>query len=78
MKPAETPEEATLIIINGCTVREYTDRFLPLNLARKSVERMRLKRFVANDIEHGKPDRARRVMEEHCDDTAALLRGLLR
>ena len=24
----------------------------------------------------GKPDRARRVMEEHCDDTAALLRGL--
>ena len=22
-------------------------------------------------------DRARRVMEEHCDDTAALLRGLL-
>ena len=25
----------------------------------------------------GKPDRARRVMEEHCDDTAALLRGLV-
>jgi len=25
----------------------------------------------------GRPDRARRVMEEHCDDTAALLRGLL-
>ncbi len=23
------------------------------------------------------PDRARRVMEEHCDDTAALLRGLV-
>jgi GntR family transcriptional regulator, transcriptional repressor for pyruvate dehydrogenase complex len=25
----------------------------------------------------GDADRARRVMEEHCDDTAALLRGLL-
>ena len=25
----------------------------------------------------GKPDRARKVMEEHCDDTAALLRGLV-
>ena len=25
----------------------------------------------------GKADRARRVMEEHCDDTAALLRGLV-
>ena len=28
-------------------------------------------------VERGRPDRARRVMEEHCDDTAALLRGLL-
>ncbi|SEP79771.1 FadR/GntR family transcriptional regulator [Microlunatus flavus] len=26
----------------------------------------------------GEPERARRAMEEHCDDTAALLRGLLR
>jgi GntR family transcriptional repressor for pyruvate dehydrogenase complex len=25
----------------------------------------------------GKPDRARKAMEQHCDDTAALLRGLL-
>ncbi len=28
-------------------------------------------------ITAGRPDAARRVMEEHCDDTAALLRGLL-
>jgi GntR family transcriptional repressor for pyruvate dehydrogenase complex len=28
-------------------------------------------------IKARKPDRARRVMEEHCDDTAALLRGLV-
>ena len=28
-------------------------------------------------VVRGRPDRARRVMEEHCDDTAALLRGLL-
>jgi len=25
----------------------------------------------------GQADRARQTMEEHCDDTAALLRGLL-
>jgi GntR family transcriptional regulator, transcriptional repressor for pyruvate dehydrogenase complex len=29
-------------------------------------------------VEAGEPERARRAMEEHCDDTAALLRGLLR
>jgi GntR family transcriptional repressor for pyruvate dehydrogenase complex len=29
-------------------------------------------------IEARQPERARRAMEEHCDDTAALLRGLLR
>jgi GntR family transcriptional repressor for pyruvate dehydrogenase complex len=28
-------------------------------------------------IKAGNPDRARRVMEQHCDDTAALLRGLV-
>jgi GntR family transcriptional repressor for pyruvate dehydrogenase complex len=28
-------------------------------------------------IKAGRPERARRVMEEHCDDTAALLRGLV-
>jgi GntR family transcriptional repressor for pyruvate dehydrogenase complex len=28
-------------------------------------------------IKAGKPEQARRVMEEHCDDTAALLRGLV-
>ena len=28
-------------------------------------------------IKAGKPERARLVMEEHCDDTAALLRGLV-
>ena len=32
---------------------------------------------VVNAILAGKPDRARKVMEEHCDDTAALLRGLV-
>jgi GntR family transcriptional regulator, transcriptional repressor for pyruvate dehydrogenase complex len=29
-------------------------------------------------VEAREPERARRAMEEHCDDTAALLRGLLR
>ncbi|WP_248581880.1 FCD domain-containing protein [Nocardioides sp. InS609-2] len=34
-------------------------------------------RSLLTAVERGHPDRARRVMEEHCDDTAALLRGLL-
>jgi GntR family transcriptional regulator, transcriptional repressor for pyruvate dehydrogenase complex len=33
--------------------------------------------IVVRAILAGKPDRARRAMEEHCDDTAALLRGLV-
>jgi GntR family transcriptional repressor for pyruvate dehydrogenase complex len=32
---------------------------------------------VVSAILAGRPDRARRAMEQHCDDTAALLRGLL-
>lgn len=32
---------------------------------------------VVRAVLAGKPDRARKAMEEHCDDTAALLRGLL-
>jgi GntR family transcriptional repressor for pyruvate dehydrogenase complex len=32
---------------------------------------------VVRAILDGRPDRARRAMEQHCDDTAALLRGLL-
>jgi len=32
---------------------------------------------VVRAVVGGRPDRARRVMEEHCDDTAALLRGLV-
>ena len=34
-------------------------------------------RRLVTAILRGRPTRARRVMEEHCDDTAALLRGLL-
>ncbi len=34
-------------------------------------------RSLTTAISRGRPDRARRVMEEHCDDTAALLHGLL-
>lgn len=32
---------------------------------------------VVRAILAGRPDRARRAMEQHCDDTAALLRGLV-
>ncbi|GAA1917843.1 FadR/GntR family transcriptional regulator [Nocardioides hwasunensis] len=34
-------------------------------------------RLVCRAILAGRPERARKVMEDHCDDTAALLRGLL-
>ncbi len=33
--------------------------------------------LVVRAILAGRPDRARRAMEQHCDDTAALLRGLV-
>jgi GntR family transcriptional repressor for pyruvate dehydrogenase complex len=32
---------------------------------------------ILRAVLEGRPDRARQTMEEHCDDTAALLRGLL-
>jgi GntR family transcriptional repressor for pyruvate dehydrogenase complex len=32
---------------------------------------------ILHAVLDGRPDRARHTMEEHCDDTAALLRGLL-
>jgi GntR family transcriptional repressor for pyruvate dehydrogenase complex len=34
-------------------------------------------RLICTAILSGRPERARQVMEDHCDDTAALLRGLL-
>ena len=34
-------------------------------------------RAIVEAILAGEPTRARRAMEQHCDDTAALLRGLL-
>ena len=46
---------------------------LGTNIAHSDRQHARLVRAILA----GKPDRARRVMEEHCDDTAALLRGLV-
>jgi GntR family transcriptional repressor for pyruvate dehydrogenase complex len=46
---------------------------LEANIAHSDQQHARL----VEAILAGKPDRARRVMEEHCDDTAALLRGLV-
>ena len=43
------------------------------NIAHSDRQHARL----TSAIMAGKPDRARRAMEEHCDDTAALLRGLV-
>ena len=46
---------------------------LEVNIAHSS----RQHRAMLNAILRGEPTKARRVMESHCDDTAALLRGLL-
>ena len=46
---------------------------LGTNIAHSDRQHARLVRAIVA----GKPDLARRVMEEHCDDTAALLRGLV-
>lgn len=46
---------------------------LDANIAHSDRQHARLVRAILA----GKPDLARRVMEEHCDDTAALLRGLV-
>ena len=46
---------------------------LETNIAHSDTQHAR----IVTAILAGRPDRARQVMEEHCDDTAALLRGLL-
>ena len=46
---------------------------LQTNIAHSDTQHAALVRAVLD----GRPDRARQTMEEHCDDTAALLRGLL-
>jgi GntR family transcriptional repressor for pyruvate dehydrogenase complex len=46
---------------------------LDANIAHSDRQHARLVRAIVA----GKADRARQVMEEHCDDTAALLRGLV-
>jgi GntR family transcriptional repressor for pyruvate dehydrogenase complex len=44
-----------------------------VNIAHSDRQHERILRAVLD----GRPDKARQTMEEHCDDTAALLRGLL-
>ncbi len=46
---------------------------LEINIAHSNKQYRTILRAILN----GDPTRARRVMESHCDDTAALLRGLL-
>jgi GntR family transcriptional repressor for pyruvate dehydrogenase complex len=46
---------------------------LQTNITHSDTQHAALVRAVLE----GRPERARRTMEEHCDDTAALLRGLL-
>ena len=46
---------------------------LQTNIAHSDTQHAALVRAVLD----GRPERARQTMEEHCDDTAALLRGLL-
>jgi GntR family transcriptional repressor for pyruvate dehydrogenase complex len=46
---------------------------LDRNIAHSDRQHARIVKAVLG----GQPSRARRAMEDHCDDTAALLRGLL-
>jgi GntR family transcriptional repressor for pyruvate dehydrogenase complex len=46
---------------------------LEANIAHSDLQHARITRAVLA----GRSERARQLMEEHCDDTAALLRGLL-
>ena len=46
---------------------------LDANIAHSDIQHAR----IVQAILAGRAERARQVMEEHCDDTAALLRGLL-
>lgn len=46
---------------------------LESNIAHSDLQHDRLRAAILSD----RPDRARQAMEEHCDDTAALLRGLI-
>ena len=46
---------------------------LDANIAHSDTQHAR----IVQAILAGRADRASQVMEEHCDDTAALLRGLL-
>ncbi|MGI3783185.1 MAG: FadR/GntR family transcriptional regulator [Janthinobacterium lividum] len=47
---------------------------LPTNIEHSNAQHA----AIVAAVEARDPERARRAMEEHCDDTAALLRGLLR
>lgn len=46
---------------------------LPVNIEHSNAQH----RAIVTAVLTGSPARARRTMEQHCDDTAALLRGLL-
>jgi GntR family transcriptional repressor for pyruvate dehydrogenase complex len=46
---------------------------LPVNIAHSTAQH----RAIVKAILGGDPRKASRVMAEHCEDTAALLRGLL-
>ncbi len=47
---------------------------LPINIEHSNAQHA----AILDAILAGEEHRARRVMEDHCDDTAALLRGLMR
>jgi len=72
--------ESDLIVEAVTTVQKYLHDMLisipvlPVNLEHSSQQHA----AIVEAVLRGQADRARAVMEQHCDDTAALLRGLLR
>ncbi len=65
--------EAVTALQATCHQMLLTIPVLEANIAHSDRQHASLVRAVLD----GRPETARRVMEEHCDDTAALLRGLL-
>ena len=71
--------DSELIVDAVTTVQKYLhDMLTAIPMLSVNIEHSNAQHAeIVASICSGEPDRARRVMEQHCDDTAALLRGLL-
>lgn len=71
----ESPSIVTAVAQLQATLHDMLQAIpvLPVNIEHSTTQH----RAIVAAVLAGAPSRARRAMEQHCDDTAALLRGLL-